>query len=73
MEEKNKEYLLDTNHCAYILNAKKKPESKQSEMEKNTIQAAASRLDSLIYLSEATLGELIYGVEYSQQKEKNLQ
>jgi len=24
MEGKNKEYLLDTNHCAYILNAKKK-------------------------------------------------
>jgi predicted nucleic acid-binding protein len=73
MEEKNKDYLLDTNHCAYILNAKSKPENKQSEMEKNTVRMASSCLDSLIYLSEATLGELIYGVEYSKQKEKNLQ
>ena len=73
MTEKNKEYLLDTNHCAYILNAKIKPKSKQSEMEKNTIKLASSCLDSFIYISEATLGELIYGVECSKRKENNLQ
>ncbi|MEN8219247.1 MAG: hypothetical protein ABFS56_23375 [Pseudomonadota bacterium] len=60
MKDENKEYLLDTNHCVYILNAKRKPESKQSEMEKNTVKAASYCLDSFIHLSEATLGELIY-------------
>ena len=73
MKDENKKYLLDTNHCVYILNAKRKPESKQSEMEKNTVKAAYSCLDSFIHLSDATLGELIYGVEYSKRKAKNLQ
>jgi hypothetical protein len=32
MTEETKGYLLDTNHCAYILNAKGKPENKQSKL-----------------------------------------
>ncbi|TGO03423.1 hypothetical protein PN36_06655 [Candidatus Thiomargarita nelsonii] len=52
MKDENKKYLLDTNHCVYILNAKRKPESKQSEMEKNTVKAASYCLDSFIHLSK---------------------
>jgi len=73
MKDEAEGYLLDTNHCAYILNAKGKPANKQSELEKNTIQVISSRIDALLYISEATLGELIYGAEYSKYKEANLQ
>ena len=64
---------MDTNHCAYILNAKGKPENKQSKLEKNTIGAISSRMDAVLHISEATLGELIYGAEYSKHKDANLQ
>ena len=73
MTEETEGYLLDTNHCAYILNAKGKQKNKQSQLEKNTIQAVSSRIDAVLHISEATLGELIYGAEYSEQKEANLQ
>ena len=73
MKQETEGYLLDTNHCAYILNAKGKPENKQSQLEKNTIQAVSSRMDAVLHISEATLGELIYGAEYSKHKEANLQ
>lgn len=73
MKEEIEGYLLDTNHCAYLLNAKGKQEHKQSQLEKNTIQAVSSRMEVVLHMSEATLGELIYGAEYSKQKEANLQ
>ncbi len=73
MKEETDGYLLDTNHCAYILNAKGKPENKQSQLEKNTIQAISSRMDAILHISEATLGELIYGAEYSKRQAENLQ
>ena len=72
MTEETEGYLLDTNHCAYILNAKGKLENKQSQLEKNTIQAVSSRMDAVVHISEATLGELIYGAEYSEHREANL-
>lgn len=73
MKEETKGYLLDTNHCAYILNAKGKPENKQSQLERNTIQVVYSKIEVVLHISEATLGELIYGAEYSKHKEANLQ
>jgi tRNA(fMet)-specific endonuclease VapC len=73
MKEETEGYLLDTNHCAYILNAKGKPKNKLSQLEKNTIQAVSSRMEAVLHISEATLGELIYGAEYSKYKEANLQ
>ena len=73
MKEGSEGYLLDTNHCAYILNAKGKPENKLSQLEKNTIQAVSSRMDAILHISEATLGELIYGAEYSEHREANRQ
>ncbi|EDN70966.1 PilT-like protein [Beggiatoa sp. PS] len=72
MKEETEGYLLDTNHCAYILNAKGKPKNKQSLLESNTIQAISSRMEAVLHISEATLGELIYGAEYSTHKEANL-
>ncbi len=35
------DYLLDTNHCIYIINGLDKEFSKRSEAEKNTIERAA--------------------------------
>ena len=50
-----------------------KQKNKQSQLEKNTTQAVLSRMNAVLHISEATLGELIYGAEYSEQKEANLQ
>ncbi|GEM_PF-691728 len=73
MKEETEGYLLDTNHCAYILNAKGKPKNKQSQLERNTVQIVSSKIEAALHISEATLGELIYGAEYSKHKEANLQ
>jgi len=55
-------YLLDTNICIYII--KKKPEQVLKKFQRMK--------KSEIYLSSITIAELIYGVEKSQFKEKNM-
>ena len=69
MKEETEGYLLDTNHCAYILNAKGKPKNKPSQLERNTIQVISSKIETILHISEATLGELIYGAEYSDSSQ----
>ena len=56
-----KKYLLDTNICIFFL--KEKYNVKQ--------KAQAIRLDNC-YISEITLGELLYGAECSLNPERNL-
>lgn len=57
-------YLLDTNHCSYIMNGlNKKPEWRKSQ-EENTIKRFLSITDTT-YMSEVSLGELFYGAEAS--------
>ncbi len=54
-------YLLDTNHCSYIINNNPK-----------VITALQSRSASEIGISIITYGELLYMTEKSERKAKNL-
>lgn len=65
-------YLLDTNHCVYLINGiSKTPEKRKSE-EINVIKKVTKILEDTLYISEATIGELIFGAERSKLKEQNL-
>jgi tRNA(fMet)-specific endonuclease VapC len=54
-------YLLDTNHCSYIINNNS-----------NVIAALRSRSDNEIGISIVTYGELLYMTEKSERKAQNL-
>jgi len=74
MTQKVDGYLLDTNNCIYYSNALKKQAERRSDEEKRVIQIINSiRSNATLYMSEATLGELIFGAEKSQRKEYNLE
>lgn len=74
MKANIKGYLLDTNNCIYYLNALKKQEEKQSSQEKKVLEIINYiKNNTTLYMSEATLGELIFGAENSQRKEYNLE
>lgn len=64
-------YLFDTNHCIYLMNGWNTPEDKLSPQERHTIMAFNSRREEVVYMSEASVGELLYGVERSQRKVYN--
>ena len=64
-------YLFDTNHCIYLMNGWNAPEHKLSPQEKCTVTAFNSRREEVLYMSEASVGELLYGVERSQRKAYN--
>lgn len=53
-------YLLDTNHCSYIING-----------DSQIINALNTRADGVIGISIITYGELLYMTEKSKQKEQN--
>ena len=55
-------YLLDTNICIYII--KKKPE--------HVLKKFSRMRKAEMYLSSITIAELIYGVEKSQCKDRNM-
>ncbi len=60
-------YLLDTNICIYII--KKSPEQVLKKLEAITNSEGKNE----VYLSAVTVSELFYGVEKSNQSEKNLE
>jgi len=64
-------YLLDTNHCIYLINGLDKRTSRQSDVEQKVIKKIRS-VQSEIFMSEVTLGELYFGAANSQRKEYNL-
>lgn len=64
-------YLLDTNHCSYLMNGLDKSPDRQKIEEVRVIRKAQAIPDK-IYLSEVSLGELIFGAELSPHKEKIL-
>ncbi len=66
-------YLFDTNHCIYLMNGWNNPEDSLTPQERNTVAAFKKKENDLIYMCEASVGELIYGVERSQRKEYNLE
>jgi tRNA(fMet)-specific endonuclease VapC len=63
-------YLLDTNHCVYLMNGANKPPSYQSEQERRTVQAALAAPAATLFLSEASLGELYYGAARSNDPDR---
>ena len=65
-------YLFDTNHCIYLMNGWNSPESDLTTQERNTVESFKRIENDVIYMCEASVGELIYGVERSQRKEYNL-
>lgn len=65
-------YLFDTNHCIYLMNGWGAPDSQLRPQERNTLQKFNALLHSdVVYMSEASVGELRYGVERSQKREHN--
>ena len=65
-------YLFDTNHCIYLMNGWGAPDNRLTPQERNTVEAFAALHNGAVYMSEASFGELYYGVERSQKKEHNL-
>lgn len=61
-------YLFDTNHCIYMMNGWNSPLEMLSDYERSTIIAFENNKDAVIYMSEASVGELWYGVWRSQRK-----
>jgi tRNA(fMet)-specific endonuclease VapC len=67
-------YLLDTNHCIYLLNGWKKKEVDRKPEERNVVNKVFSlRGKRFLYMSEATLGELYYGAYLSARQSYNLE
>jgi len=71
MTQSEEGYLLDTNHCIYLINGLEKPSQKRTQQEKAVIDKLESLQDIPLYFSEVTLGELHYGIARSQRKEQN--
>ena len=66
------DYLLDTNHCIYLINGLDKKISRRSEVENKVIEKVQS-IQSDIFISEVTLGELFFGAANSARREYNFQ
>jgi len=66
-------YLLDTNHCIYLINGLEKLHQQRSFQEQTVIDALESLEDSPLYFSEVTLGELYYGIARSHRQAQNQQ
>jgi len=73
MTQSEEGYLMDTNHCIYLINGLEKLPHKRTPPEKAVIDKLESLPDIPIYFSEVTLGELYYGIARSQRKEQNRQ
>lgn len=71
MTQSEEGYLLDTNHCIYLVNGLEKKPQKRTEPEKVVIDKLESLQDIPLYFSEVTLGELHYGIARSKRKEQN--
>ena len=55
-------YLFDTNHCIYLMNGWNNPDNRLTSQERNVVAIFSQRKKDVIYMSEASVGELIYGV-----------
>ena len=64
-------YVFDTNHCIYLMNGWNTPDDKRSPEERNTVSAFHRMQRDVVYMSEASVGELVYGIERSQRKASN--
>ena len=64
-------YLFDTNHCIYLMNGWNKSEDKVTPQERNVVKVFNKKKDDVIYMTDASIGELLYGIERSQRRECN--
>ncbi len=64
-------YLFDTNHCIYLMNGWNAPEDERTPEELHTVFAFQRLGDDVVYMSEASVGELVYGIERSSRKASN--
>ncbi len=71
MTQRQEGYLLDTNHCIYLINGLEKSRQDRSPQEEIVIGTLEALQDVPLYFSEVTLGELYYGITRSQRKEQN--
>lgn len=58
-------YLLDTNHCSYIMNGKRKQPHYRKPQETNTLNKYQSITSDPVYMCEVSLSELYTGAEKS--------
>ncbi|MBF0202753.1 MAG: type II toxin-antitoxin system VapC family toxin [Desulfamplus sp.] len=65
-------YLFDTNHCIYLMNGWSTKKTGLTSEELNTINVFSKIENDVVYMSEASVGELFYGIERSQRKEYNM-
>lgn len=67
------DYLLDTNHCAYLMNASSRPPNRQKPEDIKVYNRINSVITSAnFYLCTIVLGELYYGAYNSDQVANNL-
>ncbi len=66
------DYLLDTNHCIYLINGLGKDVARRSEYEKKIVDKVRN-IQTGIFIAEASLGELYFGAANSERKEYNRQ
>lgn len=64
-------YLFDTNHCVYLMNGWGSSIHRLTSQERNTVAAFGEIRNDTVYMSEVSVGELLYGVIRSQRKEYN--
>lgn len=65
-------YLLDTNHCIYLMNGWNREEEHRTPEEQQTIVHFQGLDDEdIVCMSEASVGELLYGIERSERKASN--
>lgn len=62
-------YLLDTNHCSYLMNGLDKLSHRRKPEEIKTIDRFQATKDT-VYMAEVSLGELVAGAELSPHTSK---
>jgi len=73
MTENSDGRLLDTNVCIIYMNARARAEKKRTLVQKQVFDKFESIKGNVtLCMSEATLGELLFGAEKSQNQAKNL-
>jgi len=63
-------YLLDTNHCIYLMNGLDKRQALRTQAEINVVEMARN-IQAYIFVSGATIGELYFGAAHSKRSAYN--
>ena len=63
--------LFDTNHCLDLMNGWNTPEEEHTSEERNTVHTVQQLSEDVVSMSEASVGERVYGIERSPRKASN--